>query len=246
MTRSEELGKDAIEDLKLAGDAEEGGIAGASGVDGAFDGFEAEGVVADLRLMRQDRGSVDEGASCGERCEGGERGGTGKGWRGASRERGRRRRGSASVTRKKSEAPTHLPQLHNLILQPLDARRLLLPLARSQLGKDHPMLLDLPRQLELQTRHPTLDDPLDLVGQIALDILLQATEKEGTQDLVQTTDDEERFFFVDLDLVLSSRVGEGGVKPFVEGFDRAEDFGEDEVEKGPELGEVVLVVVHGG
>lgn len=53
MTRSEELGKDAIQDLKLACDAEEGSIAGAGGVDGAFDCFEAEGVVADLEVMRR-------------------------------------------------------------------------------------------------------------------------------------------------------------------------------------------------
>lgn len=48
MARGEEFGKDAVENLKLAGDAEQGGVARAGGVDGPLDLLEAEGVVANL------------------------------------------------------------------------------------------------------------------------------------------------------------------------------------------------------
>lgn len=48
MARGKEFGEDAIENLKLAGDAEQGGVARAGGVDGPLDLLEAEGVIANL------------------------------------------------------------------------------------------------------------------------------------------------------------------------------------------------------
>jgi hypothetical protein len=57
---------------------------------------------------------------------------------------------------------------------------------------------------------------------------------------VQPPNNQQRLFFVQLDLVACSRVGEGRVEPFVERFDRIEDLGEDEIEEGPEFGKVVL------
>lgn len=57
---------------------------------------------------------------------------------------------------------------------------------------------------------------------------------------MQTADDEERFLFVDLNLVLTTRVGERRVEPFVERLDGAKDLGKYKVEEGPQLGEVVL------
>ena len=140
-----------------------------------------------------------------------------------------------------SGCKTHLSQLHDLVLQSSNPSRLALGVDGS-IGEDHTVLLDLPRELELQRAHAALDDSLDLVGKVRLDILLEATEEEGAKDLVETTNDEERLLFVDLDLVLSTRVGEGSVEPLVEGLDGAEDLGEDEVEESPELGQVVLRV----
>lgn len=102
------------------------------------------------------------------------------------------------------------------------------------------MFLDLPRQLQLQTTHFALDDSLDLVGQIRLDVLLQSSEEERSKDLVETSNDEERFFFVDLDLVLSACVCERSVEPLVERFDGTENLGQYEIEERPQLGEVVL------
>ena len=50
-------------------------------------------------------------------------------------------------------------------------------------------------QLSLQSREVALDNALLLVGKILLDISLQATQHEGTQDRVETTNDEQLFFF---------------------------------------------------
>lgn len=133
---------------------------------------------------------------------------------------------------------TRLPELHDLILQAADARRLLR--VGRPVGEDHPVLLDLTRELGLQRAHLALDDSLDLVRQVRLDVLLQATEEEGPEDLVKTTDNEQRLFFVQLDLVLAASIGEGRVEPLVEALDRPEDLGQDKVEQSPQLWEVVL------
>jgi len=57
---------------------------------------------------------------------------------------------------------------------------------------------------------------------------------------MQTPNDEQRLFFVQLDLVLSTCVGERRVEPLVEALRRVEHFREDEVEQSPEFGKVVL------
>lgn len=98
----------------------------------------------------------------------------------------------------------------------------------------------MPVQLRLQSAHSYFDDFLDLVRQLALDILLQSSQKERTKDLVQATDNQERLFFIQLDLVPGARAGEWCVEPFIERLDRVEDLRENEVEQGPQLGEVVL------
>jgi len=102
------------------------------------------------------------------------------------------------------------------------------------------VLLDLLGELALEGRHLALDDALDLVGQVLLDVLLEAAQEERAQNLVQAPDDEERLLLVELDLVLAARVGKGRVEPLVERLDRAEDLGQDKVEERPQLGEVVL------
>lgn len=57
---------------------------------------------------------------------------------------------------------------------------------------------------------------------------------------MQTFDDKERFFFIQLDLIASSRVCEWSVEPFLERLDRIEDLGKDEVQQGPQFGKIVL------
>jgi SNF2 family DNA or RNA helicase len=52
---------------------------------------------------------------------------------------------------------------------------------------------------------------------------LQSTQQEWTEDLVETLDDEQSFFFVHLHL-FSTSVGKRRVEPFVERFDRVEDL----------------------
>jgi hypothetical protein len=52
---------------------------------------------------------------------------------------------------------------------------------------------------------------------------------------VQSFDDEQSLFFGHFHL-LTTGIGERGVEPFVERFDRVEDLREDEIEQSPELG----------
>ena len=106
--------------------------------------------------------------------------------------------------------------------------------------RDHLILLHLLVQLRLERTHPNLNHLLDLIRQLGLDILLETTQQEGSKHLMQTTNDEERLFFVQLNLVGSTRVGEGCVEPLIERFHGIEDFGEDEIEEGPKFGKVVL------
>ena len=113
------------------------------------------------------------------------------------------------------------------------------PLAIFPVG-NHFVLLHLFVQLTLERTHPDLDDLLHLVRQFTLYILLQTSQQERSQNLMQTTDDEQCFFFVQFNLIRSARVGKGSVEPFVKRFDRVEDFGESKVEQGPEFREVVL------
>ncbi|PPQ66781.1 hypothetical protein CVT26_009767 [Gymnopilus dilepis] len=105
---------------------------------------------------------------------------------------------------------------------------------------NHLMLLHLLIQLTLQRAHPNLDHLLHLIRQLALHVLLQPSQQERPQHLMQAPDNKQGLFFVQLDLVARAGVGEGRVEPLVEGLDGVEDLGEDEVEQGPELGEVVL------
>jgi len=102
------------------------------------------------------------------------------------------------------------------------------------------MLLHLLVQLHLQRAELALDDLLDLVRQLALHILLQPTQQERPKHFMQATNDEQRLFFVQLNLILSTRVGERRVKPLVEALRRVEHFRKDEVEQSPEFGKVVL------
>jgi hypothetical protein len=57
---------------------------------------------------------------------------------------------------------------------------------------------------------------------------------------MQTTDDEKSLFFIQFDLITGTRIGKGCIKPFVEWFDRVENFGNNEIEEGPEFREVIL------
>ncbi len=57
---------------------------------------------------------------------------------------------------------------------------------------------------------------------------------------MQPIDDEQLFFLVKLDRLISSVLVDGHRKPFLEVIAAVEDFGEEEVEKSPEFSQVVL------
>ena len=99
--------------------------------------------------------------------------------------------------------------------------------------RDHLVLLHLLVQLTLERAHADLDDLLHLIRQLALHVLLQPPQHERSEHLVQTPDDEERLFFVQLDLAGGAGVGEGRVEPFVERFYGVEDLGKGEIEERP-------------
>ena len=61
-------------------------------------------------------------------------------------------------------------------------------------------LKDLLVENSLETTHLTLDDVLGLLRQLRLDVLLQTTKQERTKDFVKTTDDQNSFFLVQLNL----------------------------------------------
>ena len=61
-----------------------------------------------------------------------------------------------------------------------------------------------------------LDHLLNLIRQLTLDVPLQTPQQERPENLVQTLDDDERLFFVQLDLVSGAGVGERRVEPLVE------------------------------
>jgi hypothetical protein len=115
-----------------------------------------------------------------------------------------------------------------------------LPLLVDSLGSEESMLSVGRVDLLLEGAHLALDDLLDLVRKLALDVLLESTEKERSKDFVKTTNDEELFLFVDVHLVRRAGVGERGVEPLIERLDRVEDLREDKVEESPELRKVVL------
>lgn len=57
---------------------------------------------------------------------------------------------------------------------------------------------------------------------------------------MQTSDNKQGLFFVQLNLVAGTRVGKRCVEPFVKRFDRVKYLGQDKVEKGPKFGKIVL------
>lgn len=85
----------------------------------------------------------------------------------------------------------------------------------------------------------TVDDALDLLGQLALDIFLETTEKERTDDLVETVDDEQRLFLVDVDVL--DGVGKRRIEPLLKVLDRVEDARQQKVEQRPQLWKRVLL-----
>ena len=61
-------------------------------------------------------------------------------------------------------------------------------------------LLHVSVHLSLESRHVTLDDVLHLVRELRLHLFLESTQEEGTEDLVQTTDDENCLLLIQLHL----------------------------------------------
>ena len=90
----------------------------------------------------------------------------------------------------------------------------------------------------LKSRHFALDDVLDLVRQLRLDVLLQTSQQKGSKNFVQTTDDQNRFFLVQLNLFASD--SERGVEPLLEGVAGTKDRRQQKVEQRPEFRKFVL------
>jgi hypothetical protein len=65
-----------------------------------------------------------------------------------------------------------------------------------------PLEVDLRVESSLKSRHFTFDDVFNFVRQLRFHVLLQPTEKERTKDFVQTSNDQNSFFLVQLDLKL--------------------------------------------
>jgi hypothetical protein len=95
------------------------------------------------------------------------------------------------------------------------------------------MLLHLFIKLVLQSAHPNLDDFLDLIWQFALYVLLESPQQKGSEHLMQTSNNQQRLFFVQLDLISCARIGKRSVEPFVKRFDGVEDLGKDEIKERP-------------
>ncbi len=57
----------------------------------------------------------------------------------------------------------------------------------------------------LQSAHLALDDVLRLLRQLGFDVLLETSQKEGPKYFVQTTNNQNRFFLVQLNLDFSRR-----------------------------------------
>jgi hypothetical protein len=83
---------------------------------------------------------------------------------------------------------------------------------------DHLVFLHLFIKLALQCAHSDLDNLLDFIGQLALDVLLQSMRQKWMKHLIQTSDNKKGLFFVQVNLVAGTRVGEWCVEPFIEDF----------------------------
>src|SRR5690554_4903102 len=106
-----------------------------------------------------------------------------------------------------------LSQLHDHVAQPLHTELVaLLFLVDEQYSMAHHLVV----QFRLQRRELALDDLFNLVRQLRFDILLETTQQEGTKHFMKTTNDKQGFFISQLHLVLSTRIRERSVEPFIE------------------------------
>ena len=96
------------------------------------------------------------------------------------------------------------------------------------------MTIDYP----LKGTHVTFDYIFDFVRQLTFDLFLETTKKEGSQDFVQTPDDQDSFFFIQLHFL--SSCSEGRIKPLFKSVTTFEDRGQKEVKKSPKFGQLVL------
>lgn len=132
----------------------------------------------------------------------------------------------------------HFAKVHDRVVEALDAASRSLVLVVDH-GKE-PVLADLVVKSLLKSRHSTLDNRLDLVRELRFDILFQTSKQERTKHLVETLDNEQLLFFVELQLFLAGTRRKGTVEPLIESLDRGENLGANKVEESPEFGQVVL------
>jgi hypothetical protein len=85
----------------------------------------------------------------------------------------------------------------------------------------------------LQGREVTFDDTHGLVGKILLIVLLETTQEEGTENLIETADDKKLLLLSKLHLVLTSSVGEWRIELLIERRGKLENGQENEVQHDP-------------
>ena len=125
-----------------------------------------------------------------------------------------------------SQTQEHLASRHRIPLRE----------ALPRLRQAHVLLIKLSLPLAQLTHY----DLLRLLRKVFLHVSLQSTQQERSQDFVQTTNDKQGLFFAEVHLVLATRVGKWRIEPLIERFDRLEDLGQNKVENGPKLGQIVL------
>lgn len=88
-----------------------------------------------------------------------------------------------------------LAQLYDRVHQRLSASLAVLALLGT-IGEQDTLALHVLVENALERGHVALDDVLDLVGQLVLYLLFEATQQEGTKNLVQATNDKDGLLLV--------------------------------------------------
>ncbi|KAH3666185.1 hypothetical protein OGAPHI_004374 [Ogataea philodendri] len=131
-----------------------------------------------------------------------------------------------------------LSQLHDLVVQ--TSQTGLGSSLSTNTNKESVVVQHLLVKRRLQSRKLALDDLLNLVWKIFLHIFLQSSQQERSQNLVQSSNNQQTLFFRKLELVLVASVGERSVEPLIERLNRVEHFWKNKVQQRPKLRQVVL------
>jgi hypothetical protein len=123
-------------------------------------------------------------------------------------------------------------------------------------------------ELSLQARELASDDMFNLVGKFRFYILLQTTKQEWTKHLsnvldvrkkgmsynefsckphylVQSLNNKELFFFIEINLILYTFLVERRIKPFLKTFHTVKDLWQNKVQQCPKFWKIVLKETDG-